>query len=120
MEKFNEIFTPQVRRYIYTVLIALWPALAAAGVNLPGDQMVWFALAAAVLGVSQSGFTLANTMKVNQKTAVEFKEEVEKKVEDRVTEILGTPEGWPDIVEDAIVDTRGRITDAVEVIRDGR
>lgn len=120
MEKFNEIFTPQTRRYIYTVLIALWPALAAAGVNIPGDQALWLAVFAAVLGVGQSAFTLANTMKSTQKTATEFKEEVEKKVEERVTEVLGTPEGWPDLVEDAIVDTRGKVIDAVELIRDGR
>ena len=120
MEKFNEIFTPQVRRYIYGVLIALWPALAAAGVNLPGDQALWFALAAAVLGVGQSAFTLANTMKTTQKTAVQFKEEVEKKAEEKVTEILGTPEGWPDLVEDAIIDTRGKVIGAMEMIRDDR
>ena len=120
MEKFNEIFTPQTRRYIYGILLALWPALAAAGVTIPGDQSLWLAVFAAVLGVGQTGFTLANTMKVNQKTATEFKEEVEKKVEERVTEVLGIPEGWPDLVEDTIVDTRGKIVDAVEMIRDGR
>lgn len=107
MDKFNEIFTPQTRRYIYGVLLALWPALAAAGVNLPGDQALWLAVAAAVLGIGQTGFTLANTMKSTEKTSTAFNDEVNKRVDERMVEELGIPGGCSGMVDYSIVDTRG-------------
>ncbi|PBC38460.1 hypothetical protein CJ179_38300 [Rhodococcus sp. ACS1] len=55
-------FQPTVaqRAYLYKIVLTLIPVLVILGVALPGDIDVYFALAAAVLGVPATGVALSN------------------------------------------------------------
>lgn len=121
MKAFKETFTPETRRYIYTVLLAVYPVLALIGVNLPGDQNTWFVLAAAILGVSQSGFNIINTKPQGsvEDTPVENTENQDNK-DIRFQNPLGEQSGF-DQAPVHVEDTRTTVEDTVsEVISDGR
>lgn len=52
--------TEKNRRWVYGIVIAALPILAAYGILGPDQAPMWVALAAAALGVSSSGLAAAN------------------------------------------------------------
>ena len=52
--------TEHQRRWVYGIVIAALPVLAAYGILGPDHAPMWVALAAAVLGVSSSSLAAAN------------------------------------------------------------
>lgn len=52
--------TEHQRRWVYGIVIAALPLLAAYGILGPDQAPMWVALAAAVLGVSSSSLAAAN------------------------------------------------------------
>lgn len=56
--------SPEVRGYIYRVLAAAGPLLAAYGLLSPSDFSLWLALAGTILGAGGNILASANTPKV--------------------------------------------------------
>lgn len=59
--------SPKTRKYIYGIVIALLPLLVAYGILDDGTAGQVALIAAAVLGVGESGLALANTPKSEPK-----------------------------------------------------
>lgn len=56
----NNLFNAQTRLWLYRVVIALFPALAALGYTLPGGNDVWTNLVATVLGIGTGALAASN------------------------------------------------------------
>lgn len=55
------IRSPETRRYLYGVVLALIPVLVVFGLVSPDDVATWTNLAGALLGLGAAGLALPNT-----------------------------------------------------------